>query len=124
MPADRYDRLLQLVHGRAGDSVRLVAAYSADDWQALYVRDDLKTEALRDAVPPLIDRLRKYEPIVVPELYDRVGPAEATVELHEHAAVVHIPEGDCRGVVVSLDREVARGLSAFVRNCEDVLTDE
>jgi len=121
MSDERYQELLQLVRNRAGDAFRTAISYDADDSTVLYVRDDLATDALGDALPALLDRARRYEPVVHSDVYDGVGDTQATVELHEEAAVLIFPRPDESGVGVSLDRDVAKGLGQFVTSCNEVL---
>ncbi|QLH83740.1 hypothetical protein [Halosimplex pelagicum] len=121
MPDERYQPLLQLVHNRAGDAFRGAVRYDADSWDALYLRDDVATEELKNALPTITDRARANESIVPPEQYDRLGERQATVELHDRAAVLHFRESETGGIVVSLDRDVAQGLGQFVNSCNAVL---
>ncbi|WP_123534547.1 hypothetical protein [Halosimplex salinum] len=121
MPENRYQPLLQLVHNRAGDSFRGSVRYDADEWSVLYLRDDVATERLRDSMPSIVERAREAEPIVPQSTYDTLGETQATVELHDHAALLHFRETPTSGVIVSLDRDVAQGLGQFVNGCNAVL---
>lgn len=121
---ERDQRLLELVRGRAGDAFRAALRYDADDWQLLYVRDDVATDELRSAIPSIVERSRAHEPTFQPDEYDRLGDAQASVELYDQAAVVHLREDSARGLLVSLDRDVAQGLGQFVAECTTVLTGE
>lgn len=124
MPPDRYQPLLQLIHGRAGDSFRAAIWYDADEWVVLYVRDDVATEQLRDSIPKVADRVRAAEPLIPEEMYDRLGDTQAVVELHDTAVLLHFRETQTQGIMVSLDRDVAQGLGQFVNSCNTVLEDE
>ncbi|AQL41882.1 hypothetical protein BV210_03745 [Halorientalis sp. IM1011] len=124
MTDEQYQKLLQLVRGRAGDAVRAVLQYDAHDWTMLYIRDDVATEGLRDALDDLVDRVRDRDPVVTRESYGGIGETQATVELHAAAALVHLRESDTAGVVVSLDRDIAQGLGQFVNRCNVVLHEE
>jgi hypothetical protein len=121
MVSDQYQELRQLIRGRAGDAFRGAVKYDQHDWTMLYVRDDVVTQELRDALDPLAERTRTRDPVVTPDLYDEIGETQAAVELHEKAALIHFRETSDRGVVVSLDRDIAQGLGAFVTRCTDVL---
>jgi len=120
---ERYQALRDQVHTRAGDAVRAIARYGTDDWELLYVREDVATDGLREAAPTLVERARDREPIITPDSYDLVGSTQATVELHELAAVVFLHESPTEGVVISLERDVAQGLGQFVNSCTAVLRD-
>ncbi|ELZ24107.1 hypothetical protein C475_12697 [Halosimplex carlsbadense 2-9-1] len=121
MPPNRYQPFVQLVHNRAGDAFRGAVRYDNDGWEALYLRDDVTTEELKSALPAIADRARASESIVPAERYDRLGDRQATVELHDRAAVLHFRESEGSGIVVSLDRDVAQGLGQFVNSCNAVL---
>jgi|GEM_PF-893110 len=121
MPPNRYQPLVQLVHNRAGDAFRGAIRYDADGWEALYLRDDVATEALKSALSAIADRARADESTVPEAQYDRLGENQATVELYDHAAVLHFRESADSGIVVSLDRDVAQGLGQFVNSCNAVL---
>jgi len=112
-------RLLELIRSRAGDAFRGALRYDADGFTTLYVRDDVKRDELRDALPTVAQRVRDHEPIVPEGVYPGLGRTQATVELHEDVALVHFsPEATGgRGLVVSLDRDVAQGLGSFVEKC-------
>ena len=124
MTDEQYEELLRLVHGRAGDAFRGAFRFDADGWTPLYVREDLATDELRDALGPVIENIRDSAPLVPEDLYAGLGGRQATVELHERAAVVLLPESARAGVVISLDRDVAQGLGEFVKRCNAVLDDE
>jgi hypothetical protein len=112
-------RLLELVRGRAGDALRGVVRYDEDGYTALYVREDVQTDELREVFPSLVARMRSDEPVVPSEVYGAFGATQATVELHENAALVHFSREETggRGLLVSLDRDVAQGLGTFVDDC-------
>lgn len=121
MPDERYQPLLQLIHNRAGDAFRGAIRYDADGWDALYIRDDVATGDLKQALSAITDRARADQPIVPTDQYDRLGQHQATVELYDSAAVLHFRETSTSGIVVSLDRDVAQGLGQFVNSCAAVL---
>ena len=124
MPAERYQPLLQLVHNRAGDSFRGAVRYDADDWSVLYIRDELATDQLRDSMATVVERARNSEPVVPEEQYEQIGATQAIVELHDRAVVLHFREGPSRGLLASLDRDVAQGLGQFVNSCSSVLEEK
>lgn len=124
MTDERYQELLQLVRDRAGDAFRAAVAYDESGWSVLYIREDVATPDLRDALDQLAERTRNRQPVVTPEVYDEIGETQATVELHEKAALIHLRETDNTGVTVSLDRDIAQGLGQFVNRCNGVLSED
>ena len=121
MADEEYQDLLQLVRGRAGEAFRAAVKYDQDGWTMLYIRDDVATQELRDALDAILDRVRSSDPFVEPDVYQQIGETQATVELHERAALIHLRETSDQGVVVSLDRDIAPGLGQFVNRCNSVL---
>ena len=124
MPADRYQPLLQLVHSRAGDSFRGAVRYDADDWSVLYIRDELATDKLRNSMATIVERARNSEPVVPEDQYEQMGATQALVELHDSAVLLHFREGPSRGLIASLDRDVAQGLGQFINSCNSVLEEK
>jgi len=119
---ERYKRLLARVQERAGDAFRVAIRYTADDWTILYIREDLKTEEFQRTVGRTVEHARDYTPISDPAWYEALGNSQANVELYEAAAIIHLRDPDNGGgVLVSLDREVAQGLGAFVDECTSLL---
>lgn len=123
MVHERYRELLELIRGRAGDAFRTAVKYDADGWTVLYVRDDVATEQLGNALDSLVDRARTRGSIATRETYGEIGETQATVELHAEAVLLHFRESATDGVLVSLDRDIAQGLGQFVNGCNSVLYD-
>lgn len=121
MVKPEYQELVRLIHERAGDTFRSAFSYTADDWQALYLRDDIATKELHDVIPQLINRTRTIEPIVREEEYPKLGAAQASVELHQRGVLVHFRVSEDEGVAVSLEREAARELAEFIDDCTELL---
>jgi len=121
---DRYQQLLEMVHSRAGDAFRVAIRYTPDDFEVTYVRDDLANAEFRETVGETVERARNYEPISDISFYRGLGEHEATVEQYENAVVIHFARGDERGILISLDSDVAQGLGSFIRECTSVLYGE
>jgi len=118
---DRYQGFVRLVEEQAGENFRSAFRYDEDDWSALYVRDDLATADLQQVVPGLARRAREAEPLVREQDYEGLGPQRASISLHSEAVLIHFREGEAGGVIVTLDKDVARNLADFVARCEDIL---
>ncbi|MGB9987240.1 DUF7522 family protein [Salarchaeum japonicum] len=118
---DAHRQLHRFVEERAGDTYRTMFYYTADDWETIYVRDDVATDHLRDTVPEIIERTREARALVREEDYETLGETTATTEVHESGVIIHFPEEDHRGVLVSLDPDAARQLTGFVSHCVTIL---
>ncbi|WP_436933676.1 DUF7522 family protein [Halovenus marina] len=121
MPGQEYQRLVRLIHDRAGDNFRSAWKYDITDWEVLYIRDDIATPELKKAVVEIFQHARDYEPIVDANKYEKMGEIEASVELYTDAVLIHFSETGEGGVVVTLEREASKDLAAFVDNCNSIL---
>lgn len=121
MSASRHRTLAQFVHEQAGDAHRATIHYDAHDYTLIHLRGDLDTEELDRLLEDGIDRAREERALVRAEDYPPLGEAMATTEIHESAVLVHFPERHHEGILVSLDREVARRLTGFVGQCLTIL---
>lgn len=121
MPASRHEALHEFVQNRAGESYRASFHYKGDEWEPLYVREDLATRELRERIPQAREDLVERRALVPEEKYPPLGETHATTEIHEHGVIVHIPEGPREGTVISLDRQAARRITGFVVRCRSVL---
>jgi hypothetical protein len=118
---DRYQGLVRLVEKQAGENFRSAIRYDEDGWTALYIRKDLATADLQRVVPGLTQRARDAEPLIREQDYDGLGAQRASISLHAKAVLIHYREGEDAGVVVTLDKDVARNLADFVARCEGIL---
>jgi hypothetical protein len=109
----RYQRLVETVRKRTGAALRGVVAYQGEETALLYRRDDLDSRATH-RIKDALETVKQRDPLVAAGNGDQ---RHASVELYGDAVFVHLPEGDDRGVLVSLDLEVARKLSGFVEEC-------
>jgi len=123
MTGPNDQRLHQFVHERAGDGYRALVRYDADEWEVLYVREDLSSETIEAAIPQIAEQLRERHALVREEESPMLGGVNATLEVHDDGVLLHLPEGSASGVVVSLDQRVARHLVEFIVQCTSVLND-
>lgn len=120
MAADAYRRFMARIHQQAGQSLRAVLQYDTTSWELLYLRDELRNDALQEAIPNMVDRLRDRTFVTTDE-YDRLGEPLATVEVHTDAVLLHFREAADSGVIVTLDRAVAERVSTFIEDCANEL---
>lgn len=119
--AEQYRRLVARIGQQARDNLRAAIRYEPDDWDVLYLRDDLASEELRDALPLVFERLRGRSYINPEAEYDRLGEPLATAEVHAEAVLLHFQIGPERGIIVTLDRDATRRISTFVEACRNEL---
>ncbi|WP_353635094.1 hypothetical protein ABSL23_06235 [Halobacterium sp. NMX12-1] len=121
MSERRHRALHRFVEERASDSYRSAFYYEGDDWETLYVRDDVATNRLRHELPDLVERARSNQPLLREDDYPPLGELGATTEVHEDGAILHFPEGPDEGTIISLDRDVAHRLTGFVTEAMSIL---
>ena len=116
MPRANVDELTSFLRDSTGESLRVVCRYDAEDHEVLYVRSNLRRETLDAEIAQVVDRLRNEsrarEQRAFP--YDELN---GTVRSFDEAVVMHFPLPRERGVVVTLDADVARQLNEFMREC-------
>jgi hypothetical protein len=114
MIEERHRELHRFIQERARASYRSAFYYERDNWEPLYVRDDVASNRLRDELPDIVKRARQNQPLLREEDYPPLGEVHATSEVHEDGVILHFPEGPDEGTIVSLDRDAARRLAGFV----------
>lgn len=115
---------LEYLQDRAGDSLRAVEWYRADEAELVYLRDDLELadmQARADEIHELVTRERP--PYAMPGI-QQLGAKLATVNFYEEAVLLNFPLGENYGVVVGLEPGVARSLHGFIDDCRSTLDDE
>jgi len=121
MAARRHRELHNFLRERAGDAYRAAFHYHADGWEAIYVREDARTRALERGAPRAYEQLLQRQALFPESDLPMLGTTQATTEVHENAIVMHFPESETSGTVVSLDRSAAQQLTGFVLACQERL---
>lgn len=121
MVEERHRALHQFVMERAGDSYRTAFYYHAGGWETLHVREDVATAELAKSVPRAVERARNKRAFLRGEEYPPLGETTATTEVHENGVILHFPENSQEGILLSLDRDAAQRLAAFVDQAMSVL---
>lgn len=121
MDTNRHAKLVQFVKHRAKDNLRAVIRYGADDYEVLYLRGNLRTSILEQALPVLHEKILKNRGLVTEDEYPRLGAIQATTEIHENGILLHLVEGEHAGTAVTLDREAGQNLTQFVEECTRIL---
>jgi len=119
-----HRELHRFIEEQAGGAYRTAFRYTMDDWEAIYVRDDVATRQLKREVPRIIKRARESQSLLQEETYSALGELQATTEVHTDGVILHFHEAPEEGTVVSLDKEAARQLSDFLSGCTKILTSQ
>lgn len=117
-------RLTDFLENRAGDHLRSVLRYDADEKNVVHVRDDVADEYSDDEVAAVMQdlRLEAIEKSYQENLYDH-GGLNCTVRCFDDAIELHFPRDETAGTVVALDADVLEAEATFVGECMDALGD-
>lgn len=112
------DSIAELCQQEAGAYLRTVVHYENSDYEMLYLRDDVADEYTTSELTKYYDELSVEE-----EREKRqtdvlnVGNHHATLRMYDDALILHFPQGDDIGTVISFDPEAGRECSQFVVRC-------
>lgn len=106
----------------AGEYLRGVVSYEGEEYEIHHIRDDLRTQRLKSEVDTMIDRLRRESRPGERRAFP-FGEVNGTVRSFEEAMVMHFPNTQGRGTVVTFDPDVARQLNTFIGSCLDRIDD-
>ena len=110
--------LAEYLEQRAGESLRAVGHYSADDYEIVQLRDDVREQYSDDEIGEIVEELR-WESFAKPtqERQYRLGGLTCSIQTFEDGVVMHFPYDDQHGTLVSLDPGAARQLMQFIDDC-------
>lgn len=117
------DRFVSFLQQRVGQSLRAVRFYSETDHRSLYARSDVQQNTSRNDIEQLVTHARR-------ELQERAddqfrfteGEMEATVRVFHDVVVVNLLSSSDRGILLSLDADIASRLHSFVHDCQSWLS--
>lgn len=117
MVGDSHRRLLQYLKEQTDDYLRGVGVYDADDYELLYLREDLRTERVRGELDKMVTRFRQESRAREQRAFP-FGELTGTVRTFEEAMVMHYPHTQERGIVVTFEPGVGRDLNTFMHECK------
>lgn len=107
--------LVRFLKHRAGNHLRGALMYTDDEYEMLYLRDDLQRVRLRSEVERIVVELRQHSKESEGETFP-FGEFHGSVRCFDDATLLHFPV-DGGGVVVSLDPEATTDLNTFAGHC-------
>lgn len=116
MSGDSHQHLITFLKDQAGDYLRGVAVYNADSYETVYVRDNVRTKRFESDVDRMIDRLRQESRAREQRSFP-FDDLNGIVRSFGDGMVMHFPQAQERGTVITLDPEVARQLNTFMEQC-------
>jgi len=117
----RASRLSEYCQDRIGEGLRAVGYHSDGDVDVAYLREDLESKYPPEKVEQFITSSRSIHGTL--QLLDsNMGGAEASLHMLEEGLIIqfHFPGEDV--IFLSMDRDVGRNFTSFIRNCLDVMT--
>ncbi|WP_435175670.1 DUF7522 family protein [Halorussus sp. AFM4] len=117
MDGDTHTQLLAYLRDHVDSSLRGITVYDADNYDVIYIREDLRAERVRSEVDQMVERLRQETRVREQQSFP-FGGLNGTLRSFEDAMVMHFPDTQERGTVVTLEPEVGRDLNMFMHECE------
>ena len=111
-----HNQLVSYLKDQAGGYLRGVAIYTADEYDVVYLRDDVRSQRFENEVDAMIDRLRQESRAREHRSFP-FDDLNGTVRSFGDAMVMHFPRTRERGTVITLDPGVARDLNTFMSEC-------
>lgn len=112
------EELMDFLREETGQFLRSVIHYTSDDYEILYLREDIESEYQDGDIEQVINNLR-MESIDTPRqeqmyVHGRLG---STIRVFEDAVEIHLPHDDYEGTAIALDPEATYALHTFVGEC-------
>lgn len=110
--------MVEFLRQDAGPYLRSAFHYDAEEYELLYIRDDVDEQYTDEELQRVVDdwRAKKWDG----DEYERllsVGNLHCTVRLFDEAIIFHFAQGPRVGTVVTLDPQAGRDLVEFVTEC-------
>lgn len=112
------ERLADYCHDRIGDSLRAVGYHTDDDFDVVFIREDLIEHYPAERVDNFIRTSRSIH-ADIHRLDDRMGPPEASLHVLEDGLAIQFHRADDVVVFVTMDQGVGRNFIRFVDECLD-----
>lgn len=108
--------LQEYLEDRAGSYLGGIVRYNGNSTDVLYLRDDIREKRIQSEIDRILNRVRPESSSKGEQSFP-FGDLYATVRLFEDATILHVPNGNDRGSVVSLEPGAAQDLNTFIGNC-------
>lgn len=113
--------LVKFLQKQAGDYLRGAVHYTADDYETLYLRDDVGALYSGEKMQELFEYYRQVnrDQTLAPP-FD-LGNDHCTVDFYDDAILFHFTQGDDVGTVITLAPEAGRDIIQFITECLEQL---
>ncbi|WP_136717942.1 hypothetical protein [Halorientalis salina] len=124
MVRDTARRVTDHVLDQVGDELRTTAVLTPDDWEVVYLRDDLSEQYAPDEYEQALTAFRATTEVDQPAVETLpIGERRAVVHYHEHAFVLQFPYQPGKTVIVSVEPAVGSSLGSFIDECRELVDD-
>jgi len=116
--ADTSGRLARYAREQLDDALRTVALVSDDDFEVLYLRDDLADQYTEESYGSVVDAFPDTSIVEWQGSGDPpVGERQSVVYCHENAFVFQFDAGD-DSLLMSVEPDVGTKLRTFIDDCQ------
>ena len=112
-------RWVQKLHEEAGDALRSVAKYGEEDYEMLYLRENVDAIYSEDELDKVFDdlRLEGWGRATLQELFN-AGPLECSIYGFDEAMMFHFVDDGFKGALVTYDRNAGVETEEFIQACK------
>lgn len=120
MSKEAAKELTSILRDRAGERLRGVTMYDGEEYELLYLREDVRGNRLKSEVDDMLVYLQRNSH-AGEEAAFHFGAHRASTQFYDDAVVIHVPDGDHTGTVVTLDNDGSGQLDGLVEACIESL---
>jgi hypothetical protein len=117
MPEESAARLVEYLKKEAGEYLRGAIHYSADEYDRLYLRDDVAALYSAEKMEELAEYYRQETRNQSSREPFDLGNNHCTVNFYDSAILFHFTQGDELGTVITLEPEAGRDIVGFITEC-------
>jgi len=122
MPRETGNNLVEYALSEVDEKLRTVAVVFEDDFEILYLRDDLQETYSSSQYNRVVDSFRTER---TPERDGKatapLGAKQSLIHYHERAFVFQFPHADCHSILLSVEPSVGPRLESFITACQNRL---
>jgi hypothetical protein len=113
--------LVGFLRDQAGEYLRAAIHYTDDDYELLYLRDDLDDVEADATTDEFVAYYRQKSREQEPERPFDLGHDHCTVSIYDEAILFHFTQDENVGTVITLSPEAGRDIIEFTTNCLEQL---
>lgn len=117
MPKAAAGDLVKFLQKQAGEYLRGAVHYTADDYEMLYLRDDVDTLSSDEEMQELFEYYRQVNRDQNNVRPFDLGNNHCTVDFYDDAILFHFTQGSDVGTVITLAPEAGRDIIQFITEC-------